>query len=735
MPRNIIDAPFVGGMVTDLDGPGYALRDDQTTFAQDLIATRGVARQRRGTETAGVLGLVNSSVSYVSGLWKSDYVLADKQDVILVTHTGTYPFTANAAATGTNTPFTFGQSSFDGSDVFGDPVDSSIRVSWLKTTGTGTANIPNNLPSDVPTPRAMYNDELLVVFDDGEQPMLRYSGAGMSFVYNTTGTPYLGANSSVVYGTYNSNVEKGGYIHISSGTVGPTYDALIDEFNGSSEISLANVLTSTGTTEIGTTTSPGGYEAQIASLGRTFPCVPVYDAGVVKTTGTVIGYGTKWSGGDYTLQDSDAIVIHSNDVLGTSYIDDIGGVTSGTKIVAALPQTGTSVPYTINRCAPFTEVEVHKNSLFGAGVKQKPGSVWVAPPGWGLTEPPGFALPFDISAVPATTNFLDFQMDEIPVPVYADGDPIVALVSFGDALGVIKEDSLHAIYGAYPQFSQQKLADGVGCIDKRSAWSLPSGPFWAGRDGIFTFQGGLPVDITEGTINRQWRHLTRDFDTDSSHYCTIGEVYEHVIVNINVGSQNKTFVFDLNRKVWISEFSNFNSKFYFTSTDGEYGEDMYFLMATDSDNIGTASGTVYRAAGCFYDTDSSSMDAIQPDSGFAPQMKAYTTLNLGEDFTRDQRLLNIGIDTNITDLSGTNTTLGIDHVGGGDFDHPASLTTTVGTITSDAVDRLDYTHFRGVNYPGRLHQLRFRTGTTNVSTDTVEVARITTDWRNNRSRA
>lgn len=723
MAEQRFDAPFVGGMVPDRDVPKYGLGPNQTTYAQDLIATRNVARQRKGFEAYYSVG----TAGHIEGVWKDDYVLANKENVLVASHSGTHGLYVNSNI-GTNDVFTIGISYFDSGDLIGDGTGGGgFALSCLNSSGTGTVH---EWPSGTLLPRTVYNDELICVYDDGVKPAWRYSGATHSSLLSQSGTPYLEGNASTVVGTWSATPDRSSYITIDNGTFAPVFDVRISEAS-SNEITLTDTLTDSGTLQIGT----GSYFGKVASCGRITSSVPVYDEGVVTISGTVVtGNGSDWNTGTaaiYDYQEHDSILLFGNTVLGTSYQINIDSVDGANTIIADGPTVGTGIEYEILRSAPFTDVEVHKGSLFGSGVKQWPGRLWVGPIGWNLQTPPGFASPYNYDSNADSTNIFDFKMDYINVPDESDGDEIVAIISMGDYLGVLKQRSLHGVFGAYPQFSQQKIADGAGCLDKRSAWSLPAGPFWAGREGIFTVRGVSVVDITERMINRRWRNLVRGFNRANGDYCTLGQVFDHIIVNVSSDGSEATFVFDLQRKVWISEFSNFGSKFYFTTADEDLGEEVYFVPS------GTATNQICRAAGAFFDDGTTPTDAIQPSTGFAPQMKAWTGNNLSGDIGRESRLRAIEVETNILTTTGTNTNLVVSHVGGGHYDDSTQATNetyVTGTIVGDTTDRIDHTNFRAVNYAGRTHQLRFEVGTIDADTADIEVASFACDFRMNRSR-
>lgn len=676
MPRSVLDRPFTEGMVTDR--PAHSLGPRHSTFAQDGFSPEGVFKQRQGWAYDGTTADVADNLAAV---YRTKFILADVTQTITVDDDGQV-FRHNSASAGTNL--------------------------W-NTTGAAAA-----------LPRAVYRDELLVCAQDGVGQLRRYSGvASVPSVSSGTGT-WTSGQATITGYTFASAPTPGaffGFPKPGTANARPIFYPRILAGTTTS-VTLENVLA--GSTEsINSTNIPQVWGFPVA-------CVSVYEAGTATvSTNTVTGYGTEWNS-TYDRKSGDAFLIlpvGSDAVLG-----NVDGVSSDTSMTVYMADQATKSSYRILRSMPFKDVAVHKGSLWGTGVAEFPSRVYVGPPGWDISFPPGFIPPVDPTAAFSSSNANDFLMDFIDVPSYFDGDDNIAILDSPNPLLVLKRKAVYGIYGSYPNFSVDPIHEGAGCIDIRSAQSYEEGQFWAGENGIYWYRNGQVIDLTRGRINREWRNLTRDFDYGVNDYCTLGMSQGHLVIHITTagGTIQRTYLCDLSDGSWQSRITNFDVRYMHTSmVPGEAEK----LLAVSDDRQGRVLNFAPALDGS---------GTAKDDAGTAPILKAYTGKNLdGSGIDRSKRMIDLAVHANLYDVSDAATSMSVDVVSEDALNDEATETTALTDIDSDTTDRIDRHYRRGVNIPGRRHQVQLSVDT--VGTDDadtkVEIHQINLSWRNTRDRA
>jgi hypothetical protein len=671
-------------MITDQ--PAHKLGSQNSVFAQDLVAPVGIATQRHGWEYDGSTA---DAASNSLGIYRNKFILADATRTLTSAANGTVNVHNNAAV--------------------GTIVYSTGTTEWL--------------------PRCVYKDQLIWCAQDGVTPALFYSGTTLLFDSDNV-SPSTTANQSILTtsGTWDALVTSGTYVRISSDQsedCSPFYYPRVLERISSTVLTLEDTRTSLAGAQWATEHARG--------CAFSYPCVPVYQAGtgtLDPINGRVDGAGTNWV-------DDDTVSVGSQDgflVLpstGTAAMYQIGLVDSTTRISfsGSVSRSDADTAYAIMRRCPFTDAAAHKGSLFGTGVAQFPNTVYVAPPLWNPAYPPEATYPFDASVFYESANANDFLLTPIVVPTAYEGDVNVAILSSPNPLLVLKRSAVHGIYGSFPSFSQDKIADGVGCIDKRSAISGPFGQFWAGEDDVYTYTGSQVIPLMDGKISREWQALIADFDYGTSDYCAIGETQGHLLVSIVTGggATNRCYVYDIRNQSWISRFSNHKARYFFSSkVDGEPSE-LYWVGDGYQGRVMKSSGTIALT------TDA------EDDNGTAPRLQAWTPEGIDgtETFDNDARLLDLSVAHNVydADVAGS-TSVAVSVVAGASLEANASATKNLSDIDSDTVDRVDRTRYRTVNTKGRIQQVRFDADTlgTNGPATKVEIHELTGTFRDRRSR-
>jgi hypothetical protein len=682
--RVLVDRPFIQGMITDQ--PAHKLGSQNSVFAQDLVAPVGIATQRHGWEYDGTTA---DAASNSLSVFRNKFILADVTQTLTSAVNGTVNIHNPSSA--------------------GTIVYSTGTFGWL--------------------PRCVYKDQVIWCAQDGFTPIIRFSGVGL-LVDSDNVSPTTTANQAILTtpNTWAAAVTSGAYVRLSSDQsqdCSPFYYPRVLERISSTVLTLEDTRTSLAGAQWATEHARGA--------AFTYPCVPVYQAGtgtLDSINGRVDGAGTNWvDASTVSVQDQDGFLVLPS--TGSAAMYQIGAVDSTTRISFSgnVSRSDADTAYAIMRRCPFTDAAAHKGSLWGTGVAAFPNNVYVAPPGWDPAYPPGATYPFDPSVFYESENVNDFTLTPIAVPTAYEGDVNVAILSTPNPLLVLKRSAVHGIYGAFPSFSQDKIADGVGCIDKRSAISGPFGQFWAGEDDVYAYINGQVIPLMEGKISREWQSLIADFDYGTTDYCAIGESLGHLFVSIvtGAGATNRCYVYDIRNQAWISRFSNHQARYFFSSkVDGEPSE-LYWVGDSYQGRVMKSSGAVALTS-----------DA-KDDNGTSPRMQAWSPEGIDgtETLDNDARLLDLAVAHNVYDASAAgSTSVAVSVVAGGSLEANASATKTLSDIDSDTVDRVDRTRFRSVNTKGRIQQVRFDADTlgTNTAASKVEIHELTGTFRDRRSR-
>jgi hypothetical protein len=668
LKRVSLYAPFTGGMVTD--APAYQLGPQNSVFAQDGFSPTGFFKQRAGWAYDGTTA---DAADILRGVYRAQFALAD--------------------------------------------VTRTITTSYLayihNASSAGTAIEQNDVSQPV-LPRCMYRDQLVLCYQDGVTPLKLYSGAPTKTI-TSTGSWTTNANAATLTGgTFGSTPSPGYYLDAVWDTGG---DIRIVEGNSTSSITLEDVYSAS------TTSAGSGMHAD--ATGTTTRCVSIYNAGTITIAATVgTGVGTKWQ----TLgvgNDDGLLVIPTSGDASLNHINAVSAETT-MEVIASDVATGTS--YHILKACPFKDAAAHKNSFWGTGVVQYPNRVYISPPNWNPSVPPGFELPWDPNDN-TSANANDFLLDFIDVPAPYDGDHNVAILQSPNPLLVLKRHAVYGIYGSYGSVTVDMIADGIGCIDIRSAQSFDEGQFWAGEGGIYWYVNQTVVDLTAGKINREWRALTRDFDYGTSDYCSIGLASGHLVVHITTagGTTQRTYLCDLRDQSWQSRLSNVTPRYMFSSRINGEAEK---LLATPSDLQGRVVDLAPMLNGA---------GTAKDDAGSAPRLQAYTSSAIAQANGIDgwTRMVDLDVHANVYDAGAAGSTqLDVSVVSGGGIGNEADSTKTLTSIDSDTVDRIDRHPFR-VARPGRFHQVRFAVdplGTDTAATK-VEIHQLSARFRNGREGA
>jgi len=725
MRQQVIARPFAGGYRSDV--PDYALNAGESAYAQDVIYPKQMAHQRWGWAYDDTAAAVSENLVGVS---REYFALPSS-----------FRTTASDAT---------GDIWLNGYGSYTKLYDSSTNVTYL--------------------PRCVYNGDLIWCAQDGETPLLRYAGFNLAWANSQnnggSGTWNIAAGASVI---------TLGTMDIPAGTESSTPGLYATAQYLTSDATKTNakqpsICVRTLGTDKDSLTLEGiralaanKVEASalyVTPLGVAYPCVPVHDAGFVKsvssgaTSSDITTDGARLS--NITIQTSqfsgDTLLV-LNPTAGSAH--EIGGI-SATSVggdpniisIRAPISSVTNATYRILRRCPFKDATVHKGSFWGTGVKQYPNRVYVAPPGWNMGLAPQAIEPFDPTVNSDFVDLADFVLQPIDVPSAYDSDPVVALLPTPGPLLVLKTASVYGIYGTYPAYEQTLVAQGAGCIDLRSAVTVSGVAFWAGMRGIYMYAGGQIQNITSGRIEREWQSLMRGWEAGTS-YCTIGVVADQVVVSLGgldssatasakVGPDsssptNRTFIYDLNSRTWAGRMSNMKARYLNSSRSKD---EIDALLAVSDDRQGRIIDIAPALTGLKY-TDRSA-GTVAPASpadaaGSGPAMQAWTGAALAQatGIEGEARFCDAVVHANLCDSASPTSSLSLTTAHGEGLYADPTVTKSLDPITADTTDRVDRFK-RRVNRTGRLHQLRVAMTTTDADNTKSEIPEVVITFRDNR---
>jgi len=702
----VVFRPGAGGLITD--APESFLKSDSWPYARDVVLSGGVARERWGfapawTADTTYFGDPEPVGDQAEAIWRVKFKLANKTVWVASRTWGSSPLTDSSHP---NNP-----------GLFGNYDDKST---WV---GIGI-------------PRCVYRDELILCASTGTYAIERYSGGGYRSDMPLGATTYYDGESRITAGTGATEAAHtpGTYVRISLGKGQVTTHAriVVTATSNANWIFEDGIHLGAYTTGHARPFQGGGRLARIcATANGVFPCVSVISRGTVAVTSlngafSATGYGTQWLTQSPTIPELDgAHLLYKDNLTNTYKLREIQSNIAETSFdmygytVTDTSKTTAKAEYEILVPPAWTDATVHRGSLWGCGQKQWPNRVYVAPPGWNPAYPPGAVYPYDVGGELSAASPDAWKLDFIDVPSRDDGDPVVAILSSPGPLLVLKRSSVYAIHGTYPNFDVSPVSETSGCVHRTAAITVDSQPYWADRNGIYTYRGGRVVDLTAGKISRQWRGLMAGFDTGM---IAMGAVANHLVVSLvdlddnatrygrNEGDSanptDRVLVYSLEANEWVSQFSGVNATCFGSArVPGEQDRLLFGRSGAVHYDLAPAFDGV-----AWDDGDDAPVDAKGYDEdgvGTTPSAEFYTPSNLAERAGVDgeARLLDASVVTVYNDSGSTrNQVIKVSQDLGrlGDKD---ATPVTVATITRTNAKQLQRTRFR-VGRSGRTHQVQ-----------------------------
>lgn len=271
--------------------------------------------------------------------------------------------------------------------------------------------------------------------------------------------------------------------------------------------------------------------ARFESYMGWFPRVQKGVASVAAAAVAVTGANTKWK--DQGVTNGHRLYRASDNLL----VGTVTSVTSNTSLtlvagaavalvednhflVAAAPDNGVSTLGTSSKVgflnATFAEVQWYANR----GITADQSGEFVN------------RLWFSDAADPQAVDLSTVDGDFIPVSSGKEANtPIKALVPAYNSLTILKERETFALFGDNSDnFSVRKVTDD-GTLSAMSAVPYESGVIWAGRKGIYFWDGVEATNIVEDTLGQFYYQLVSSFDPET--YRMWGTVHQdHYLLHI-----------------------------------------------------------------------------------------------------------------------------------------------------------------------------------------------------------
>lgn len=682
--------PGTGGVNTD-DQP-WSIEPNQVRVLLNGITYNGVVTQRRGWKYHVAESVSDSDTSRDMDSYSERY----------------FPSSQRIGSVATQKTSLW---SLDGSDPnvwrkIPDPVNGFLQgqnVEPPKADVGASAVTPDISTKRTPRyiPRVFYNGEILFCATDGYYPVLRYCGG-----YQNQSSPFeftdpAGGLGAIFTngGSYASLINNGQpfvggqyWTPRTNGCAHPSWrisrvdNAIANRYPLESGF-VANGNTST-VVEHWTSLYGVAWAAQeITSQGK----VSITNAG-----------GITYSIGNHAdnllMTQTDAPYPWMHDCI---HVEKVGGLewVQAPLIGPALTTGGlfpsgvTNVNYSITRRLGFRDIAAHNSSLWGAGSVTNPSRVWYTESNWNLALPPELGAPNWNYGTDPFISRRSGRMRYVDVPG-EDTEEIIAILSTDSPLLVLKNNSVHGIYGAFPNYTQNLLSSGTGCLDVRGAISVDGyGAYWAGPNGIYSYRKGKITDITSRKVNTEWKRRIRAYRTDklTDNVIALGISNNHLIVSCCVGDTGAkdewVWTYNIATGAW-AEMTNMGARYFWTVvTNAGVEATLATLTGGSVDrrpvNIQTALDMTGKAA---------------DDNLTIPYMRVETGSTVDGDKTpsRDSRLTEVRLDTTLDDNGQTGTTVDVVVTASSGIDQVGITEQSVGTMTSVA--------------DGFTHQKRFHAG-------------------------
>lgn len=358
---------------------------------------------------------------------------------------------------------------------------------WRLDAGTPSTA---SLPGGPYLPLIDYNGESLWFDQSGIYPIIRWAQA------NTGSDSILGMSSSPAEGdriiTYTGTAVEDYYAGFySAAEIIPQSYRIARAGSGWMEIADAYDGPTSG---IGFVHNEHGY------LGLS---VQVREAEASWASDTL----TAATNNSFTAEVNGMTEVLAGDQLGvrdtSSQVTQVVSVDTATTITTL---SGITVPagpsiFRIMRSMVGTTGCLHRGRLYVAGCSWQPNAVFIMPQGYVFSDA------YNGIDSPNTDKMNARLAKYINIPDDQAAGKVVALLSTGGPLLVLRNDGAYYLHGEYPNNSVSLLPGIDGCLDVRAAIQTKYGQVIAGRHGIYIHNNGGVRDITRNRRKSEWRRL------------------------------------------------------------------------------------------------------------------------------------------------------------------------------------------------------------------------------------
>ena len=445
-------------------------------------------------------------------------------------------------------------------------------------------------------PRAVWNGEVLYCHRTGQLPVLRWAGTVCNAptgsktmprsLLTTVGSPRI--EDGISPGLAIPWAYSGQFIAVLN-TVGKSSTQAPQYFPATYRV------TATGTYSFNvspdSTETASSDSAYVSALGKVGLQSMVTKVGTFTSTSTFpdgpatfTGYGTQWSStstgtGYGQVREGDFIGPYMGGPAtpyGKSYFGVVQSVAAGADTITVrnhVDTISTATQAVVTRSMTARDAVVHR------------GRVWFLAPEWApnrvqVTPSNSFDLGVMHNGEESLTNDFGHAIIARYIDVPDAGAPgnIVGGVSTPGPLLILRSNNVYGIFGNWPSTNVELIYDGAGCVDIRSICSNGNVQGWCGEDGIFLYQNGKVVDITEGRISIEWRNAMRSRSVNA--IVAAGMHDDHMIISVVEPSTNTatTWVYNMIAQNWCGFWTTLKAAA-FGARKGLRGvsDDMFFV--------------------------------------------------------------------------------------------------------------------------------------------------------------
>jgi hypothetical protein len=536
-----LQRPFTGGFCDDPRDPAQALTLVDGLFPLGVLCLRGGYTTRGETNPlgSGPVHYVAELIVPASGRTSADIIVADQTLGVGLATSAARKGAFNIAA-----PF-----------------------------------IGSSPPAYIPL--HLFNGEMLLYPQDGESPILRSAAGkvGAARTFTNAGTAWVErTGTTVTLGGLSSNLTSSDVGRFVTSRFEPGSRRLVafqdaDQGHVSSPFWISN--------------RAGGWVSDVGRLGL---LTKVTDRGTVNApNATITGLGTLWAtaspqdagrplyfGGSENADADFIMPIDAGDYGYTVPVNDVGGDTTITiNVIPPVPADQTDIQYVIGRPLVGKVGCVHEGRLYTAGVLWAPRRLQVSPPLWNGETPTNDEFSFDVEVGRAAI------VGDVELSTQGT---ITGLMSLpGGNLAVLTDVDAFVAWGQYPSLNFEHVGD-MGNFGTLSFTSTDDVAFFAGRDGVYQFDGNRPRSITAARrgysgIDHYWQNLL----SNGFVSCTMAVHRDHLVVTLACTGVTRHLVFDIRRQVWCGNWT-LPSTVSHLSASRVAGQPDRLLMASSAQN-------------------------------------------------------------------------------------------------------------------------------------------------------